>query len=173
MLVGYRWYDTRALAVRFPFGHGGSYTTFEWGEAQVSTSALPEGGAVIVTVPVTNTGARRGAEVVQCYVVPAAGGLQRPARELAGFAKLWLDPGETGTATIELVERAFAHWDPTGDAGLGERLAGSFMNTRAGSRHPDPGWWIDAGAYGVEVGASVADIRQALPVAATERRIGP
>jgi beta-glucosidase len=173
LLVGYRWYDTRHLPVRFPFGHGGSYTTFEWGEAAVSSPTLPGGGTVTVEVPVTNTGSRRGAEVVQCYVAPPAGGPHRPDRELAGFAKLWLDPGETATASIELDERAFAHWDPTGDAGLGERLAGSFMNTRGEPRHPEPGWWIDAGTYRVEVGASVADLRRSLEVTAAERRIGP
>lgn len=173
LLVGYRWYDTRHLPVRFPFGHGGSYTTFAWGEVEVSSSALPEGGAITVSVPVTNTGTRRGAEVVQCYVAPPTAGLFRPARELAGFAKLWLDPGETATAAITLDERAFAHWDPTADEELDERLATGLMNPRRGSRHPEPGWWVDAGTYDVEMGASVADIRQRCSVSCTERRVGP
>jgi beta-glucosidase len=171
LLVGYRWYDTRKLPVQFPFGHGGSYTTFAWGDAAVSSPDLGEGGTVTVTVPVTNTGDRRGAEVVQVYVAPPPGGLSRPDRELAGFAKLWLEPGETATATIELGERAFAHWDPLADAELDQRMTASLMNARAGSRHAEPGWWVEAGTYRLEVGASVADLRQPLEVTATERRI--
>ena len=129
LFVGYRWYDTRKLPVRFPFGHGGSYTTFDWGEATLSAAELPAGGTVSVTVPVTNTGDRRGAEVVQCYVRPPQGRLSRPARELAGWAKLWLEPGETATATIELDERAFAYWDPTSpdDEELAARVANAPM----------------------------------------------
>ena len=173
LLVGYRWYDTRRLPVRFPFGHGGSYTTFEWGKATMSSAELAEGGTITISVPVTNTGPRRGAEVVQCYVVAPSQGLHRPARELAGFAKVWLDPRETAAATIELGERAFAYWDPTADTALDERLAGSIMNARAGSRHPEAGWWVDAGTYEVEIGASVADIRQSLQVWSGERRLGP
>lgn len=172
LLVGYRWYDTRKLPVRYPFGHGASYTTFEWGDATLSATELPEDGAITVEVPVTNIGDRRGAEVVQCYLAPPSGGLHRPDRELAGFAKLWLDPGETAIATIELDARAFAHWDPTGDAELAARLADSMMNTRGGDRHPDPGWWVDAGTYGLELGASVSDLRQRLDVTATEWRLG-
>jgi beta-glucosidase len=173
LLVGYRWYDTRQLPVRFPFGHGGSYTTFEWGSPAVSATELPTGGTVTVTVPVTNTGPRRGAEVVQAYVAPPAGALHGPARELAGFAKVWLDPGETATATIELGERAFAHWLPTPDDEIEARMAGSFMSTRTGPPHVEPGWWVEAGTHRIELGASVADLRGSLEVAATERRLGP
>ena len=173
--VGYRWYDSRKLPVRFPFGHGGSYTTFDWGEATLSAADLPAGGTVSVSVPVTNTGDRRGAEVVQCYVRPPQGRLSRPARELAGWAKLWLEPGETATATIELDERAFAYWDPTSpdEDELAARVANAPMAVRAEPLHSQAGWWIDAGTHEVEIGASVADIRQRLSVTTEARRVGP
>ena len=95
---------------------------------------------------------------------PPQGRLHRPARELAGWAKLWLEPGETATATIELDERAFAYWDPTSpdDDELAARVANAPMAVRAEPLHRQPGWWIDAGTHEVEIGASVADIRQRL-----------
>ncbi len=175
MLVGYRWYDTRQLPVRFPFGHGGSYTTFAWGSASVSADVLSPGATLTVTVPVTNTGTRRGAEVVQCYLAPPRGRSARPDRELVGFAKLWLEPGTTATASIELTERAFAHWDPTSPDidDLAARAAAMPMLTRPADLRTDAGWWIDAGTYQIELGASVADIRQRLPVTSDQRRIGP
>ncbi len=175
LLMGYRWYDTRRLPVRFPFGHGGSYTTFSWGAASVSAERLDPGGAITVSIPVTNTGTRRGAEVVQCYVAPPRGRLSRPDRELAGWTKVWLEPGETATAHIELSERAFAHWDPTSPDidTLAARAGGNPMLTRPADLRTDPGWWIDAGSYQVELGASVADIRQRFQIMAGQRRIGP
>ncbi len=174
LLMGYRWYDTRHLPTRFPFGHGGSYTTFSWGDATVSAPSVPPGGRVVVTVPVTNTGARRGAEVVQCYVEPPAVGCPRPARELAGFAKAWLDPGETAMVRIELEERAFAHWDPT-SPDLDDLAARAPRNNpmvpRATDLRSEPGWWIEAGTYRIGLGASVADILQHVDVTAEERRL--
>lgn len=175
LLVGYRWYDTRALPVCFAFGQGGSYTTFEWGEAALSADALPAGGTLTVHVPVTNTGSRRGAEVVQCYVRPPLQGNPRPTRELAGWAKLWLEPGETVTAAITLDERSFAGWDPTSPdlEELAARAAGQFTMQRPANQRTEPGWWIEAGTYAIEVGASVADLRQELTITLAERRVGP
>ncbi|WP_419924214.1 glycoside hydrolase family 3 C-terminal domain-containing protein [Candidatus Poriferisocius sp.] len=132
IFVGYRWYDARGIEPMIPFGHGGSYTTFEWGPPEASG----EGTEVTVSVPVTNTGHRPGSEVVQVYVAPPAGGVPRPPKELAGFAKLTLDPGETATAAITLKERSFARWDPQ-----------------------DHRWAVDPGQYQLVVAASAADIR--------------
>ena len=112
LLIGYRWYDTRELPVRYPFGHGHGYTTFEWGAPVLSRDSFALGGTLTVEVPLTNTGERRGAEVVQCYVAPPAGLLFRPAHELRAFAKVWAEPGETVVARLELGDRAFAYWDP-------------------------------------------------------------
>lgn len=107
--VGYRWYDARGIEPLFPFGHGLSYSTFEIGEV-VATAATD--GAVDVQVVVTNTGDRRGSEVVQVYVEAPDGPVARPPRQLAGFAKVTLDPGESTTATVRVPARALAYWDP-------------------------------------------------------------
>ena len=107
IFVGYRWYDARKLPVRFPFGHGLSYSTFE-----IGAPAITHGPSMRVDVPVTNTGTRRGAEVVQCYVAPSESMLVRPPKELKAYAKVWLAPGETKTVTLELDNRAFSYWDP-------------------------------------------------------------
>jgi beta-glucosidase len=167
LLVGYRWYDARELATRFPFGHGLSYTTFDIGTPAVSEGT---GGGVRVAVPVTNTGARRGAEVVQCYVAPPAARLFRPAKELKAFAKVWLDPGETTTVTLELdAVRAFAYWDPgdrtpagatTGPAGI-PALGGGPPRWRAPA---DAGWIVEPGEYRLHVGRSAGDITHVVPV---------
>src|SRR5690606_34534480 len=108
---------------------------------------------------------RRGAEVVQCYVAPPAPRLVRPPKELAGFAKVWLDPGETATVEITLDERAFAYWDP----GLPERdelarrAAGVPMADRR-DPDPEPGWRVDAGTYALQVGRSSAAIDHVVTV---------
>jgi beta-glucosidase len=170
VLVGYRWYEARHLPTRFPFGHGGSYTTFAVGEPALSVpscaaDALATGDRVVVTVPVTNAGDRPGAEVVQCYVAPIAPRLARPPKELAGFAKLWLDPGETATARIELDDRAFAYWDggqPNRDA-IAARAKALPMRRPSGSARM-PGWQVDPGRYELHIGRSSAAIDHVLAV---------
>ncbi len=168
LLVGYRWYDTRLLPVRFPFGHGLSYTTFTLGAPRLSAGEIEAGTTLTVDVPVTNTGARRGAEVVQCYVAPRdAPRLARPPKELKAFAKVRLDPGETQTVTLTLDERAFAYWDP-GD-GFPPSVAGapSVAAAMSGEARPwrtDRGWTVDPGAYELHVGRSATDIAHVVPV---------
>lgn len=100
--VGYRFYDKACVPVRWPFGFGLGYTSFAYSDLTVS------GGIARVTVK--NTGARAGSEVVQMYIAPPAGGLHRPVRELKGFCKVFLQPGESETVTFVLDERAFALW---------------------------------------------------------------
>lgn len=159
LLVGYRWYETRHLPVRYPFGHGGSYTTFRLGDPEVDGTTFVPGRdqRLIVSVPVTNTGDRRGAEVVQCYVAPPACRLFRPARELAAFGKVWLDPGQTTVVDLVLDDRSFAYWDPT----MPEReevAARASAVPMAGGRRSTaaPGWRVDPGAYELHVGTSSA-----------------
>ena len=118
VFVGYRWYDARDIAPRFCFGHGLSYTTFALDtpsaeRAEVTVGALEAGAKIRVVVPVRNTGARRGAEVVQCYVRDVEASVSRPRHELKAFAKVWLDPGAAVEATLELDRRSFAFWDVT------------------------------------------------------------
>lgn len=105
---GYRNADHRELAVRFPFGHGLGYSSFElaWRYLDVGDSTAK------LALSVSNVGAVRAAEVVQVYVAPLDHRVQRPPQELKGFEKVWLDPGEATTVEIELDERAFQHWDP-------------------------------------------------------------
>jgi beta-glucosidase len=141
VLVGYRWYEARHLPTRFPFGHGLSYTTFALGVPTVASGI----DTVTVTVPVTNTGTRRGAEVVQCYVAPPhPSRVIRPPKELKAFAKVWLDPGEQHDAELTLDARAFSYWDPSaGDAGE---------------------WHLEPGTYQLHVGRSSADIAHVVSV---------
>jgi beta-glucosidase len=172
VLVGYRWYEARRLPTRFPFGHGLSYSTFALGEPALSAAAFAPGDTLTVQVPVANTGDRRGAEVVQCYVAPLAPGLVRPPQELKAFAKVWLDPGEQTTVTLELGDRAFAAWDP-GDRewpSLRPRFAGSPLVNDDPDRRTRGGWRIEGGAYEIRIGRSSADIAHAvaLEVGATD-----
>ena len=167
VLVGYRWYEARELPVRFPFGHGGSYTTFLLGEPVLASAdfAFGTGGRLTVSVPVTNTGDRRGAEVVQCYVAPGPSRLVRPPKELAAFAKVWLEPGETATVELVLDDRSFAYWDPT-MPDRAEVAARASAVPMAGARGaaPDPGWRVDPGRHELHVGTSSAAIAHVLPV---------
>jgi beta-glucosidase len=159
VLVGYRWYEARHLPVRFPFGHGGSYTTFQLGKPELSAPSIAPGERLTVRVAVTNTGDRRGAEVVQCYVAPPSPRLVRPPKELAGFEKVWLDPGATVTVEVALDERAFAYWDPSLPERdeLGARATAVPMAGARGDARP-PGWRVDPGRYEVHVGTSTAAI---------------
>lgn len=126
LYAGYRYYDKAGKAVRFPFGYGLSYTQFAYSDLKI------EGRTV--TAAVTNTGCTAGAEVVQLYVAPPKNGLYRPAKELKGFAKVSLQPGESRTVRFELNDRSFAVWC-------------------------DGCWKVPMGSYEICVGASVADIR--------------
>jgi beta-glucosidase len=167
LLVGYRWYEARGLPTRFPFGHGLSYTTFVLGEPTLSSSEFNLGERLSLQLTVTNTGGRRGAEVVQCYVAPLAPGVTRPPKELKAFAKVWLEPGESRTVILELDDRAFAHWDP-GDrdfAVLRRQLPprNPFAHMED-DRRTEPGWVVEPGSYDLRVGRSSEDIAHVLSV---------
>ncbi len=124
------------MAVQFPFGHGLSYTTFAYSHPQVSAAEFRDVDGVTVSVDVTNTGERAGKETVQIYVHDRVSGLVRPQKELKGFAKVDLEPGETKTVSVHLDQRAFAFW------------------------HPGHGAWIsEAGEFDILFGASATDIR--------------
>ena len=110
--VGYRSFDHRHVAPRFPFGFGLSYTTFDFRLKGVRALGDGDGRTFAVTVDVTNTGRVAGAAVAQVYVRPPAGGpVDRPPQELKGFARVNLAPGETRPVTVTLDRRSFAHWD--------------------------------------------------------------
>ncbi len=133
LLVGYRWYDTRKVEPLFPFGHGLSYTTFAYSE--LTGSAWEGERGATVRLKVKNTGARRGAEIVQIYVHANAPQPVRPEQELKAFAKVDLAPGEERAVTLALPPRAFSTF------------------------HPKQGWRVEPGPYEVRVGSSSRDIR--------------
>ncbi|MFF4357663.1 glycoside hydrolase family 3 C-terminal domain-containing protein [Streptomyces sp. NPDC001604] len=110
VMVGYRYYETADVAVRYPFGHGLSYTSFEQSGFRVTPTG-PD--TATVSVIVTNTGERSGKHVVQIYVTAPKRPVSSPARELRGFTKVALAPGESTTVEIDLDRRAFAYWDIT------------------------------------------------------------
>ena len=132
VMVGYRWYDTVGLPVRYPFGHGLSYTTFSTGDLTVEVTG-PDTARAFVAV--TNTGGRAGQHVVQLYVATTAGPARRPSRELRAFTKVSLEPGETRTVPLDLDRRAFAYYD-----------------LRAA------GWIVAPGTYLIQIGENAATV---------------
>lgn len=95
LFVGYRFIDKNKLKPNFPFGHGLSYTTFEYGKAKVNSKAIEKSEKLYITIPITNTGNRAGAEVVQLYIKCLNSSVIRPIKELKGFCKVELQPNET------------------------------------------------------------------------------
>lgn len=166
LLMGYRWYEARKVPVPFAFGHGLSYTSFALGTPQVAPSFdSTADGALAVVVPVTNTGTRRGAEVVQLYVGAVDPRVVRPPKELKSFQKVWLDPGETATVTLTLDARAFAYWDPgdTYKGALAPDVVGFFGTTPQAAA----GWRVDPGMYRLHLGRSSADIAHTMSIEVT------
>ncbi len=138
LYVGYRYYDTAGVPTAFPFGYGMSYTSFAYSDLKADETG--------VTLTVTNTGSCAGAEVVQLYVAKPDAKIFRPAKELKGFAKVYLEAGESRTVTIPLDDKAFRYWNA--------------------STHR---WEVEGGSYQLLAGASSADIRltAAITVAGT------
>jgi len=112
LFIGYRYYTAREIPVQFPFGYGLSYTTFQYSNPKVSAQQFKDVDGLTASVDVTNTGKWIGKEVVQVYVHDRKSRLVRPPRELKGFAKVELRPGETKTVNISLDFRSFACYDP-------------------------------------------------------------
>lgn len=141
LYIGYRHYDARKLNVSFPFGFGLSYTTFEYKNPSVDKITFKDVDGLKVTIEITNTGKVAGKETVQVYVHDQSSTLHRPIKELKGFAKVDLQPGETKKVTIALDFRAFAFY------------------------HPEYKQWItEDGDFDILIGASAADIRHTLTV---------
>ncbi|MGF7032226.1 beta-glucosidase [Paenibacillus mucilaginosus] len=111
IFVGYRYYDTKNVKPLFPFGYGLSYTTFEYTGLTLDKKRIKDTDLVMVQVTVKNTGAAAGKEIVQLYVKDAESTVIRPAKELKGFAKVFLQPGEERTVSFVLDKRAFAYYN--------------------------------------------------------------
>ena len=109
--VGYRWYDTKEIPVQFPFGHGLSYTTFEYSNAKAAKPSMTASGTLKVSVDVANTGDYDGAEVVQLYVADPEASIDRPAKELKGFEKVFLKAGQKKTVTFEIDAEDLSYFD--------------------------------------------------------------
>ncbi|KAM6537920.1 hypothetical protein FALCPG4_003817 [Fusarium falciforme] len=137
LYIGYRHYDHAKITPLFPFGHGLSYTTFEYGRPEISTRTLTPDGVINITLAISNIGSRAGAETVQLYVHDEKSRLPRPEKELVAFEKVFLEADETRHITISLDKYAVGYYDET-----------------------VPGWIAEEGAFKVLIGASSADIRQ-------------
>ena len=109
--VGYRWYDTKEIPVQFPFGHGLSYTTFEYSNAKAAKPSMTASGTLKVSVDVANTGDYDGAEIVQLYIADPEASIDRPAKELKGFEKVLLKAGEKKTVTFEIDAEDLSYFD--------------------------------------------------------------
>ena len=141
VFVGYRYYTTKKMPVRYPFGRGLSYTSFAYDHLRLSAAEMNDTDTLQVSVDVTNTGSVAGKEVVQLYVAPAPCGVIRPVRELKAFAKVALAPGETKTVTLTLDKRSFAFWNV--------------------DIHD---WYVESGEYRVELCADAQTVICAAPV---------
>lgn len=111
IFVGYRYYDKKEMAVQFPFGYGLSYTKFEYSDLELSSGSIHDSDILTVTVKVRNAGSRFGKEIVQLYVSDSQTAMIRPPKELKGFEKVALNPGEEKTVGFQLDWRAFAYYD--------------------------------------------------------------
>jgi beta-glucosidase len=112
IFVGYRWYDSKNIEPQFPFGYGLSYTTFKFTDLRVSSTGTRQNPGAVVRFKITNTGSRAGTEVAQIYVEDSQPEVPRPKRELKGFARVSLLPGETKEVEIPLDTKAFSYWHP-------------------------------------------------------------
>lgn len=135
VFTGYRYYASKDMKVLFPFGYGLSYTTFEYSNLVLDQKEIKESGKLTVSVDVTNAGSCAGKEVVQLYVSAKESKMKRPVRELRGFDKIALEPGETKTVSFTLDKRAFAYWSV--------------------QIHD---WHVESGDYEIQIGKSAQEI---------------
>ena len=136
IFVGYRWNDRERIKPLFCFGHGLSYTTFEYGKVTAEGRQMGPDGTITVSVPVKNTGSRAGAEIVQLYVSDLKSSLPRPVKELKGFRKITLQPGQEQMVSFTIDRKALSFYDDT-----------------------KQDWVAEPGTFEVLVGASACDIR--------------
>lgn len=136
IFVGYRWADKEKIKPLFSFGHGLSYTKFQYGKVAVDNKTISADGTVTVTVPVKNIGSRKGEEVVQLYISDLKSSLPRPVKELKGFSKIALNPGEEKTVNFVIDAEKLKFYDDTRQQ-----------------------WIAEPGTFEAVIGASSTDIR--------------
>ncbi|MCF7535901.1 glycoside hydrolase family 3 protein [Pseudomonas petrae] len=135
LYMGYRGYDKKHAKPLYPFGYGLSYTTFDYSDLKLSTNVMAPGSTVDVTFKVTNTGDKAGFEVAQLYVHPNNPAVDRPEKELKGFTKVYLQPGESKTVSIPIDSRSLAYYVEKTDS-----------------------WDVDAGKFKILVGPDSEDL---------------
>jgi beta-glucosidase len=136
IFVGYRWYEKKNIQTLYPFGHGLSYTTFEYGDLLMSNDKFQENGIVKISFTVKNVGKKTGAETAQLYIQDVESTVPRPVKELKGFTKVELEPGQNKNVVIELTKKDFSFWNPmTKD------------------------WYFEKGAFIIQVGSSSKEIK--------------
>ena len=140
ILVGYRWHDTKKIPAFYPFGHGLSYTDFKYGKASASAKTISGDQNLTITIPVSNTGAVEGKEVVQLYIGDESASVLRPLKELKGFEKISLKPGEEKAVTFTVKPDDL-----------------KFYDDKTGS------WRAEPGKFKAYIGSSSADIRATVP----------
>ena len=140
IFVGYRWADKEKTKPLFSFGHGLSYTTFAYGKAIADKKVMGQDETLTITLPVTNTGSREGSEVIQLYISDLKSSLPRPVKELKGFSKVKLAPGETREVTFTIGKEALSFFDD--------------------ARHE---WVAEPGKFEAVIAASAADIKGVVP----------
>lgn len=136
ILVGYRWYDTKKIKPLFPFGHGLSYTRFEYGKTELSAEKMGVSDSIRLFCTVKNSGTMPGKEIVQLYIGDEESSVLRPMKELKGFEKVTLSPGEEKTVVFTITPDMLKFFNP--------------------KKHE---WWAEPGKFKLHVGASSADIR--------------
>lgn len=136
VLMGYRWYDSKGIEPLYPFGFGLSYSQFEYSDIEASPSEFNADGAVELSFTLRNAGARAGAEIAQVYVRDLEASVARPEKELKGFAKVWLEAGESRRVTVTLRKDAFSFWS-----------------------EEEGGWVAEKGTFELLVGASSRDVK--------------
>lgn len=136
IFVGYRWFDEKRIEPLYPFGHGLSYTEFSYGSIELSTASIQGDGEIEVSIPISNTGNLAGAEVVQLYISDLESSIPRPPKELKGFKKAFLEPGEKQDVKFKLTTEDL-----------------SFFNDKANK------WVYESGDFEISIGSSSRDIR--------------
>lgn len=136
LYVGYKHYDQNRIEPLFPFGHGLSYTTFDYGHPQLSATSITPDDRITITLSITNTGAMAGAETVQFYVRDDSCRFPRPIKELVAFEKVFLEPGQAASVIVNLDKYSVGYYDDS----ISE-------------------WIAEKGTFEVMIGASSADIR--------------
>ncbi len=141
ILVGYRWFDTKNIDPKYPFGFGLSYSTFKYGSPKINKTRFSANDVLEITIPVTNTGDKDGKEIVQAYVRADKSGVMRPAKELKGFTKVSVNAGKTVSSTITFDIKDLAYFNE------------STMS-----------WVVEPGDYTILIGSSSRDIREEIAI---------